>query len=144
MFAFVGVAGALAAPVAGRLADREWSNKLTGMAFIMASISFLIPHIYSKDTLFSLILLCFSAALLDCSVSGNLVLGQQKIYGWGSEKRGRMNGVFMAIFFIRGTIGSSAGGYIYAHYGWSGASFLGILLQLLGLLYFATESCIGN
>jgi len=139
LFAFVGVSGAFAAPIAGRLADRGWTNRLTGMAFCLASISFLIPHLYSKNTMISLLLLCLSAVILDFSVSGNLVLGQRKIYGLGDEKRGRMNGIFMAVFFIGGAIGSSAGGYIYVHYGWSGASFVGICLPILGLLYFLTE-----
>lgn len=139
LFAFVGVAGAVAAPIAGRLADRGVTNKLTGIAFVTASLSFAIPHLYNGNKLFSLMLLCLSAVILDCSVSANLVLSQQKIYGLDAEKRGRMNGLFMAIFFIGGAVGSSVGGYIYVHYGWKGTSLLGFVLPLLGLLYFLTE-----
>lgn len=140
LFSFAGVAGAVAAPIAGRLADRGWTNKLTRLAFILASLSFVIPHFWSCNKIISLTLLCFSAITLDCSVSGNLVLSQQKIYSLDPEKRGRINGVFMAIFFIGGAIGSSLGGYIYVHYGWNGVSVLGVILPLLGLIYFSTES----
>jgi predicted MFS family arabinose efflux permease len=139
LFAFLGVAGAVAAPIAGRLADKGWIKKLTLIAFVIAIISFLIPHFFDTDKLVSLILLGLSAVILDCSVSGNLVLGQQKIYALGSEKRGRMNGVFMALFFIGGAIGSSIGGYTYVHYGWSGVTLLGALFPCLGLIYFLTE-----
>lgn len=139
VFALVGVAGAVAAPIAGRLADKGWTERLTGLAFIMASISFVIPHLYSGNKLISLIVLCFSAVVLDCSVSGNLVLGQQKIYGLDAKRRGRMNGVFMAIFFMGGALGSSVGGYTYVHYGWNGVSLLGSVFPMLGMIYFLTE-----
>jgi Arabinose efflux permease len=139
LFAFVGVSGAVAAPIMGRLADKGWTNRLTGMAFCMAALSFLMPQLSNKNTMHSLLLLCISAVVLDFSVSGNLVLGQRKIYGLSEEKRGRMNGIFMAIFFLGGAIGSSVGGYIYAHYGWSAASTIGVFLPILGLLYFLTE-----
>ncbi len=139
VFALVGVAGAVAAPIAGRLADKGWTERLTGLAFIMASISFVIPRLYSGNKLISLIILCFSAVVLDCSVSGNLVLGQQKIYGLDAKRRGRMNGVFMAIFFMGGALGSSVGGYTYVHYGWNGVSILGSVFPMLGMIYFLTE-----
>ncbi len=42
----------------------------------------------------------FSAVVLDFSVSGNLVLGQRKIYSLSEEKRGRMNGIFNGDFFL--------------------------------------------
>ncbi len=139
VFAFMGVAGAVAAPIAGRLADRGWTNKLTGIAFCVAAVSFFIPFFYKNASFGSLLVLCFSAVLLDCSVSGNLVLGQQKIYGLDPTKRGRINGVFMAIFFMGGAAGSSVGGYLYAHYGWEGVLLFGGALPLAGLLYFVTE-----
>lgn len=39
-FALVGVGGAVAAPIAGRLADKGWSKWLTGLAMIIATLSF--------------------------------------------------------------------------------------------------------
>lgn len=40
LFALVGVGGAVAAPIAGRLADKGWSKGLTGLAMIIAALSF--------------------------------------------------------------------------------------------------------
>lgn len=73
------------------------------------------------------------------AVSGNLVISQRTIYSLGSEARGRLNGLFMAIFFVGGAIGSSLGGWSYTQGGWSLTSLFGTILPLLALVYFLTE-----
>jgi predicted MFS family arabinose efflux permease len=138
-FALVGVGGAIAAPIAGRLADKGWSKWLTGLAMIIATLSFLLIHLFHSHSTFALILLFISAITLDMAVSGNLVLGQRVIYSLGSEARGRLNGIFMAIFFVGGAVGSSLGGWAYAYGGWTFASLIGVILPLLALVYFFTE-----
>ncbi|MNC04327.1 putative arabinose transporter [compost metagenome] len=138
-FALVGVGGAVAAPIAGRLADKGWSKWLTGLAMIIATLSFLLIHLFHSHSAFALILLFISAITLDMAVSGNLVLGQRVIYSLGSEARGRLNGIFMAIFFVGGAVGSSLGGWAYAYGGWTFASLIGVILPLLVLVYFFTE-----
>ncbi|MEK3865738.1 MFS transporter [Paenibacillus sp. FSL H7-0716] len=138
-FALVGVGGAVAAPIAGRLADKGWSKWLTGLAMIIATLSFLLIHLFHSHSTFALILLFISAITLDMAVSGNLVLGQRVIYSLGSEARGRLNGIFMAIFFVGGAVGSSLGGWAYAYGRWTFASLIGVILPLLALVYFFTE-----
>ncbi|OME04106.1 MFS transporter [Paenibacillus odorifer] len=138
-FALVGVGGAVAAPIAGRLADKGWSKWLTGLVMIIATLSFLLIHLFHSHSTFALILLFISAITLDMAVSGNLVLGQRVIYSLGSEARGRLNGIFMAIFFVGGAVGSSLGGWAYAYGGWTFASLIGVVLPLLALVYFFTE-----
>lgn len=139
LFALVGVAGAVAAPIAGRLADKGWSKRLTGIAFVTAAFSFAITHVFQSNQAVSLSIFCAAAILLDMSVSGNLVLGQQAIYALGDEIRGRVNGVFMAVFFAGGAIGSALGGWTYAHGGWPTASMLGFILPVIAFLYYLTE-----
>ncbi|RJE84716.1 MFS transporter [Paenibacillus sp. 1011MAR3C5] len=138
-FALVGVGGAVAAPIAGRLADKGWSKVLTGLAMIVAVLSFLLIHLFQGSSTFALILLFVSAITLDMAVSGNLVISQRTIYSLGSEARGRLNGLFMAIFFIGGAIGSSLGGFSYTQGGWSLTTLIGTILPLLSLIYFLTE-----
>jgi len=139
-FALVGVGGAIAAPIAGRLADKGWSKRLTGLAMIVAALSFGLIHLFHSHSAPALILLFVTAITLDMSVSGNLVVGQRAIYALGSEARGRLNGLFMAIFFLGGAIGSSLGGWAYTQGGWKLASFIGTLLPVLALIYFFTEN----
>lgn len=139
LFGLAGVAGAVAAPIAGRLADKGWSKRLTGLAFVIAASAFILTHVLQGNKTISLIIFCGAAILLDMAVSGNLVLGQQAIYGLGDEIRGRLNGVFMAVFFVGGAIGSALGGWAYARGSWGAASVIGMSLPVLAFLYYLTE-----
>jgi predicted MFS family arabinose efflux permease len=137
--ALAGVAGAVAPPFAGRLADKGLSRLGTALAMILAALAFLVSMLIHDGGPLSLGLLIGAAIVLDFAVSANLVLGQRAIYALSVEQRGRLNGLFMATFFAGGAIGSALGGWAYFHYGWTGVSALGMALPILGLGYFATE-----
>ncbi|SDE01149.1 MFS transporter [Sporomusa acidovorans] len=139
LFALAGVAGAAAAPIAGRLADRGWTKRLTGLAICVAILSFLLTHLFQDSSDYSLAILVIAAIILDMAVSGNLVLSQRAIYSLGGKIRGRVNGVFMAVFFIGGAIGSALGGWAYAYGGWVLASNLGLSMGVVASLYYLTE-----
>ncbi|WP_238652419.1 MFS transporter [Paenibacillus piscarius] len=139
LFALAGVGGAVAAPIAGRLADKGWTRLLTGIGIALAAVSFILAYLLRDSSNLTLGLLVLTAILLDMSVSGNLVLGQRAIYSLGNETRGRLNGLFMAIFFVGGAVGSSLGGWAYAYGGWSLATLIGLALPVLTLVYFMTE-----
>ncbi|WP_052088183.1 MFS transporter [Paenibacillus wynnii] len=139
LFALAGVGGAIAAPIAGRLADKGWTRLLTGLAMVIAFLSFLLSYLFQSHSTLALALLVLAAIMLDMAVSGNLVLGQRAIYSLGSEARGRLNGLFMSIFFIGGAVGSSLGGWSYAHGGWNSTSLIGMVLPLIALIYYFTE-----
>lgn len=138
-FALAGVAGAIAAPIAGRLADKGLTKPLTGAALLLAPLSFLLTILFDHSAA-SLAMFVLAAITLDMAVSGNLVLGQRAIYALGNEIRGRVNGVFMAVFFIGGAAGSALGVWAYAYGGWLTASVLGIAMPLVALLYYFTEA----
>ncbi len=139
LFALAGVAGAIAAPIAGRFADKGWTKRLTGLAIVIAILSFLMTFLFKDASTTALTMFIIAAITLDMAVSGNLVLGQRAIYALGNEIRGRVNGVFMAVFFIGGAIGSALGGWGYAHGGWMLASFIGLSMPVVALLYYFTE-----
>lgn len=139
LFALAGVAGAIASPIAGRLADRGLSRPATAFGLISASAAFLITHLAGEGTTAALVLLTLAAILVDFGVTMTLVTGQRAIYGLGAELRGRLNGLFMAIFFTGGAIGSAVGAWAYAQGGWSLASMIGFALPAAAFFYFLTE-----
>lgn len=139
LFALAGVAGAIAAPIAGRLADRGWTKLLSGLAMGIAALAFLLTHIFPDNSTTALAILVLAAILLDMGVSANLVLGQRAIYSLGSEIRGRLNGIYMAVFFAGGAVGSALGGWSYAYGGWALASLVGVSMPIAALLYYFTE-----
>ena len=139
LFALAGVAGAVSAPIAGRVADRGWTRAATGAAMASVAGSFLLWHVGGPGSNLALAALVLAGITVDLGVSANLVLSQRAIYSLGAELRGRLNGLFMAIFFFGGAVGSALGGWAYATGGWEAASLTGLVLPILALLMYATE-----
>ena len=139
LFALAGVAGAISAPIAGRLADAGLSRPATLAAMLLGVASFLITLLAEPGSAMAVTLLVVAAVVLDFGVSANVVLGQRAIYSLGDTYRGRLNGLYMATFFGGGAIGSGIGGWTFAHGGWPLTAWVGLALPVLGLLYFATE-----
>jgi predicted MFS family arabinose efflux permease len=139
LFALAGVAGAVVAPLAGRLADHGWSRAGTVMAMASGCLAFLMTHLVPLGSVTSLVLLVISAILLDAGVTANLVLGQRAIFSLRAKYRSRLNGLYIATIFVGGAFGSSVGAWAYAHGSWYLTSWVGFTLPLAGLLYFGTE-----
>lgn len=139
LFALAGVAGAIASPIAGRLADRDLGRPATIFGILSVAIAFLITHLAPEGSAIALALLTFAAILLDFGVTTTLVIGQRAIYGLGADLRSRLNGLFMAAFFMGGAVGSAVGAWAFAEGGWLLASMLGLTLPVLALAYSLTE-----
>jgi predicted MFS family arabinose efflux permease len=139
LFALAGVAGAVASPFAGRWADKGFTRRATGFAMMAVAAAFLVTHIAVPGSGWALGLLVFAGILLDFGVTTNLVLGQRAIFVLGADVRSRLNGLYMAIFFAGGAIGSALGAWGFAQGGWALASWIGLALPVAALLYFATE-----
>ncbi|WP_336809016.1 MFS transporter [Bacillus cereus] len=139
LYALVGITGAIAAPIGGRLADLGWTRSATRIALTVVIISLLLPLFIQSSSPFGIAVLVIAAILLDMGVSANLVLSQRLIFSLSPEIRSRLNGLFMAIFFLGGAVGSFIGGWAYALGGWNLTLWIGIAFPTIALLYFATE-----
>jgi len=137
-FALAGAAGAIAAPVAGRFADRGLTRAGMGIAMLIVALSFLLAHVAGMGE-GSVLLLVAAAILLDLGVSSNLVLSQRVIYSIDAAARSRLNGVFMAIFFTGGAIGSALASWSYASGGWPLLSWIGFAFGILALILYGLE-----
>ncbi len=133
LFAVVGMAGAVASPIAGRLADAGHTLGATAIALVVGALSFMLPLFAPNSKPFALGLLALAAIVLDAAVAANLVLGQRALFALGAEIRSRLNGLYFALFFAGGALGSALGGWIYAEYGWHAALVTGMLLPALAL-----------
>jgi predicted MFS family arabinose efflux permease len=138
-FALAGVAGAISAPIAGRVADGGWSHPAMGLAMALVAVAFLLSRLGNADTGFALGCLVAAGILLDFGVTAHLVLAQRAIYALGAEFRGRLNGLFMAIFFAGGAVGSALGGWAYAQGGWGLAAWIGVAMPGVALVGYAVE-----
>ena len=139
IFALVGVAGAIASPIAGRRADHGKSRSNTIIALSLAAVAFLLPLLLHVSRVVDLGLLVLASILLDAGVSANLVTGQRAIFALPPEIRSRLNGLYMALFFMGGALGSSLGGWMFAAHGWHGVLLTGLAFPCVALALFSTE-----
>ena len=139
LFALAGAAGAVATPIAGRMADRGWTRVGTPLAMAAVGGAFLLTHLGTPGSTAALGWLVAAAVLLDFGVAANLTLGQRALFVLGAAQRGRLNGLFMATFFVAGAAGSAVGGWAYARGGWGLTSAIGVALAAAGLAYLVTE-----
>jgi len=139
IFALVGMAGAIASPIAGKLADQGHTLMATAAALALGVIAFALPLLAPGSRNVALAILVIASIVLDMGVAANLVLGQRAIFSLGAEVRSRLNGVYFALFFAGGAAGSALGGWMYATHGWHGAMLTGMAFNGAALLYWVTE-----
>jgi len=137
LFALVGGAGAIAAPLAGRAADKGWTESGTAFAILCVAVAILITRFAATGSSLGIPLLAAAAILLDFGMTANLTLGQRAIFVLGAEYRSRLNGLYMSAFFAGGAVGSTLGGLAFALGGWSLASWIGFAFPMLALAFFA-------
>ena len=139
IFALVGMAGAIASPIAGKLADKGHTLMATAAALLLGVIGFALPLVIPGSRNVALAVLVIASIVLDMGVAANLVLGQRAIFSLGAEVRSRLNGVYFALFFAGGALGSALGGWMFATHGWSAALMTGAAFNGIALLYWVTE-----
>ena len=136
LFALAGAAGAIVAPIAGRLGDRGWTQMVTGLSIATVALSFLLAQFGGAG---SMVAMVAAGLLVDGAVQANQVVGQRAIYALGAQARSRLNGLYVALFFAGGAAGSAVASLVFALGGWSSVSWLGFAFPLAALALFARE-----
>ncbi|WP_307385984.1 MFS transporter [Pseudomonas cedrina] len=137
LFALVGAIGAIAAPIAGRLADAGHTHRASLLAMVLAVLSFLPAFVHP---LYSVIGLAVTGVVLDFCVQMNMVLGQRAVYALDAKSRSRLNALYMTSIFIGGAFGSAIASSVYEHGGWLGVVLVGSAFPLVALLRFLGAS----
>ncbi|MBJ9677055.1 MFS transporter [Burkholderia gladioli] len=127
LFGAVGAAGALAAPYAGKSADKRGPHAVIALGIWLVAISFAIFAVSAS----SLAGLVIGVIVLDVGVQAAQISNQSRIYALKPEARSRVNTVYMVCYFIGGAIGSSAGVEAWHAGGWLGVSVVGLLFACL-------------
>ncbi|MGJ5175548.1 MFS transporter [Bradyrhizobium oligotrophicum] len=139
LFALAGVAGAIMAPVSGRIADRGWTRPATIASMVLCAAGFALTLLVPLGTPWSLTTLVIAAIAIDCGAQLSLILGYRVLFVLGAGQRSRLNGLYMTTFFVAGAAGSGIGAFAYARGGWTLAAAFGTVLPLAALAYAFTD-----
>ncbi|SFJ73131.1 Predicted arabinose efflux permease, MFS family [Paenibacillus sp. UNC496MF] len=133
LFGLVGAAGALGAPIVGRMADRFRTERIIGVLLALNVLSFLLFGAWG-GWLWALIA---GVLLMDLGVQGTQVANMARIYALEPAARSRINTVQMVTTFLGGAIGSSLGSFAWNHGGWRGVCLAGGGSVLFGFVVWA-------
>lgn len=128
-FGLAGAAGALAAPLAGRLADRKGPELVTRLGAVLVAIAFAAMAVGGSQ----LWLIALGAVLFDLGIQAALIAHQSIIYGIDPAARSRLNAVLFVGMFSGMSGGAWLGSVVLAQAGWRGVCVLAMLAALGGL-----------
>lgn len=134
-FGLAGAAGALAAPLAGNLADRLGPARVTqfgaGLVTAAFALMFLLPLLSLTG---QLVVIVISTLGFDLGVQATLVAHQTLIYGLVPDARSRLNALLFTVVFIGMASGAALGSLALAHWGWNGVVVLSTLAAAASLM----------
>jgi predicted MFS family arabinose efflux permease len=121
LFGLAGAAGALVAPLAGRLADRGHGHRALGAFLVAVVASWGLLALGGS----SLVALIAGIVLLDLGVQGAHISNQTAIYRLRPQARSRLTTAYMVSVFLGGIAGSLLSASVYGTGGWSAVCVLG-------------------
>ena len=134
-FGIAGAAGALAAPMAGHLADKVGAAKVTQLGALLVTVSFalmfLLPALPVQG---QWLLIALSTVGFDLGLQSSLVAHQNLVYSLEPQARGRLNALLFTMVFIGMALGSVLGSQVYALANWEGVVVLATFSSAIALV----------
>ena len=132
LFGLIGAAGALVAPIAGRMSDRKGPRYVVGIAIstILAAYSCfwgLGAHLSG---------LILGVVLLDAGVQAAQVANQSRVLALRPDARNRVNTIYMICYFSGGSMGSLLAAWAWSGWRWAGVCIVGIAFALAAAAAF--------
>jgi predicted MFS family arabinose efflux permease len=130
LFGIVGVAGAGAAPIAGRLADRLNPRLNVQISLLITAGAFVVFALFGH-TLAGLVV---GVIVLDAGVQAGHVTNLSRVHGLSPEARNRVTTIYMVAFFLGGAAGSALAAYAWQQWRWAGVCAVGMMMPLLATI----------
>ena len=136
LFGLAGIAGAMIAPVAGRLSDQGKGKLATSAALVILLASWGLLLLGGH----SVVLLVAGIVALDLGVQGVHISNQSAIYELRPDARSRITTAYMLAYFAGAAAMSAAASAVYGSDGWTGVCVLGAAVAATGLVaWLVTE-----
>jgi predicted MFS family arabinose efflux permease len=133
LFGLLGIAGALTAPVAGRLADRSSPRRAIAIATGITALAWLLMLVVRR----TLLSLAVGVVLLDAGTQAAQVSNQSRIYALPAHAHSRLNTVYMVAYFVGGSLGSVLGAAAWQNAHWAGVCGVGVGLVVTAAIVVA-------
>jgi predicted MFS family arabinose efflux permease len=128
LFGVIGLAGAMIAPVAGKLSDHRGPGFTVTIAVLLSILSFVLMGFWV-----SIASLVIGVVLMDLGVQSVQVAEQATVIVLVPEARSRINTLYMVARFLGGAGGSALGAWAWSRYRWSGVCTVNAGLLVLAL-----------
>ncbi|WP_028229552.1 MFS transporter [Paraburkholderia ferrariae] len=144
LFALAGASGAVVTPLAGQAGDRGHGRAALCFAHLLmlASIALIAvagsggfgfaPEAHPRLALAALVI---GGAALDAGVIIDQTLGRRAVNLMNPAARGRLNGLFVGVFFVGGALGAALSGAGWAIGQWRGVCAVGLAFAGAAFLY---------
>jgi predicted MFS family arabinose efflux permease len=132
LFGLVGVVGAAAAPVAGKIADKRNPKITVALGLSITTLSFLILWVFG----YHILGLIVGVILLDLGAQSTHISNQARIFRLPLEFHSRLNALYMTFSFMGGALGSSLGAYAWSRWEWHGVCAIALLMLGVAFLTF--------
>ena len=128
MFGIVGVVGALAAPLAGKVSDKRGPGFTVIISIILCVAAFVLMGVWV-----SIPALILGVLLMDLGVQSIQVAEQSTVMALVPEARSRINTLYMVARFLGGAGGSAIGAAAWSCHRWTGVCIVSILAMLVAM-----------
>ena len=132
LFGLVGIAGALGARRAGRLADRGHGRAASGAALALMLAAWL-PIALAGWALPALVA---GMILVDVAVQTVHVVSQSQVTAVDPSARSSLVAAYMICYTIGSAAGAAASTAVHAAHGWAAVAILGAAISAAGLVYW--------
>jgi predicted MFS family arabinose efflux permease len=144
LFALAGASGAIVTPLAGRAGDSGHGRAALCFAHLLMLASLVLvavagagglgfsPHAHPHLALAALVI---GGAALDAGVVIDQTLGRRAVNLMNPAARGRLNGLFVGVFFVGGSLGAALSGIGWALAQWPGVCAVAMAFAGAAFLY---------
>jgi predicted MFS family arabinose efflux permease len=144
LFALAGASGAIVTPLAGQAGDRGHGRAALCLAHLLMLGALVLIAVagaggfgFSPDAhpRLALAALVIGGAALDAGVIMDQTLGRRAVNLMNPAARGRLNGLFVGVFFVGGALGAALSGAGWAVAQWRGVCVVGLAFAGAAFLY---------